>query len=104
MPLGPLPYEVKEVVTTTHESVGEYYIHSEVCELHGSDGLYGVMVLVVGNSLTDKLKRVLSFREEIPESTVEKEFKQTTRDGIDVALSVREDLQDEARQYIENEL
>lgn len=104
MPLGPLPYEVKEVVSTGRESFDGYHIYSEVCALHGSDGLYGVMVLVTGNSLSDKLKRVLSFREDVPESIVEKEFKETTEKGIDVAMRVREELRNDARQYIEDEL
>lgn len=104
MSLAPVPYEVEEVVSIGRESFDEYHIYSEVCALQGSDGLYGVMVLVTGNSLSDRLKRVLSFREDVPESIIEGEFTETTEKGIDVAMRVREELRNDARRYIEDEL
>lgn len=103
MPLGPLPYEVVEVEFTDSDSVDGYYVYSEVCELYGGDGLYGVAVVVSGNSFSDKLKRVLSFRDDIPDSSVVTEFRETTEDGLDDAMELEDELREAARKYIASE-
>lgn len=104
MSLGPLPYEVIDVKYTDSETVNGYYVYSEIAELYGGDGLYGIAVIVCDDSLSSKLRRVLSFRGQIPDSIIVKEFRETTRDGLNIAVDIERELRDDAKRFMAREL
>lgn len=97
MGLGPMPYDVRTVVYSDEETTNGHYVYSEICDLHGGDDLYGVIVVAASNSIIDKVKRLLSpdSKPPVPEDSIVVEESRIVEDGELEAVEVKKDLFEE---------